>query len=811
MRKYWISVGASRNAPVWTRKDISWEELINKLKTPQVGTETQDEYLKLTKDQQAAKKDVGGFVGGTFSGSKRTKETSELRSLITLDLDDIPSWKTEEVLTKIQLLLGCAAAVYSTRKHKPAAPRLRVIIPLDRDATPDEYEPAARKAAQLLGIDMCDPASFRVNQLMFWPSVSSDGEYVFRVFEGSECSLDGLLGMYDNWRNVWEWPVPAKEEYDIHRKAKKMGDPLTKPGVVGDFCRAYNITEAIEKFLSDVYIPTDDPRRYTYAHGSSSGGAWIVDESYNIMTSFHATDPCDTVNSFDMVRIHLFGALDDGSDVKDGTPINRYPSFKRMTDIAYSDEKVRRVKAVNEEEKNKLLPAIFGVGKPESDEASSNAPLDAYEADWRTNLELDGRGVPTPTIDNASWFLSGDYGVKDRIWWNSFEERLMVTLPVPWSIEKSGERQWSNDDDKGLRWYAERRLCKNLPSRNLDDALSLIAKKNAKDPVLDYLNSLTWDGVPRLDRLFVDLFGAEDSLYTREVTRKFFTAAVARQFEPGTKFDCMLIIGGEQGIGKSTVARYLAGTNWYTDSLEKFEGKDAADLLRGKVIVEIGELNAMSRQEITSVKQFLSKEYDEYRGAYEKRVENHMRRCVFYGTTNDTEYLKDITGNRRFWPIDCGKKSYSKKDLMRVKESRDQIWAEAVARYRCGETLFLEGESAEVAKVAQKAHARTTGKEGILEEFLNKEIPKDWWRMEDFQRRAFMNGNFTCEETVLRTKACPIEIWMYCFGGTAATSFGEKERQDVIRTMANIEGWTSTSGTFRFGTFGKIRGFLRAE
>ena len=177
-RKLKISTAGSRKATSWPKSSILWSEFVEKLKTPVRSTETMEQYLCMTKAQQAELKDVGGFVGGTFTGGRRKSGCVEGRDLVTLDLDSIPAGQSEDILKRVSGL-GCAAVVYSTRKHAGYAPRLRIIIPLDETATADQYEPAARKLASLIGMEFCDPTTFEPTRLMYWPSCCADGEYLY--------------------------------------------------------------------------------------------------------------------------------------------------------------------------------------------------------------------------------------------------------------------------------------------------------------------------------------------------------------------------------------------------------------------------------------------------------------------------------------------------------------------------------------------------------------------------------------------------------------------------------------------------------
>ena len=242
-RKLTVSMAGSRKATYWPKSEIMWSDFAEKLKTPVHSPEIMEQYLSMPKNRQSELKDVGGFVGGTFTNDRRKSVYVQGRDLLTLDLDNIPAGQTEDILKRVSGL-GCAAAVYSTRKHTGYAPRLRIIIPLDKTATADEYEPAARKAASLIGMEYCDPTTFDPCRLMYWPSVCCDGEYIYEVYDNPFCSLEGLLAMYGDWRDVEEWPQVPGADAVQRRRVAKQEDPTAKKGIIGAFCRTYKIGRA---------------------------------------------------------------------------------------------------------------------------------------------------------------------------------------------------------------------------------------------------------------------------------------------------------------------------------------------------------------------------------------------------------------------------------------------------------------------------------------------------------------------------------------------------------------------------------------
>ena len=708
-----ISTAGGRKATHWPKSEILWSEFVEKLKTPVRGVESLEEYLALPKSRQDELKDVGGFVGGTFAGDRRKAANVEGRDLVTLDLDHIPAGQTEDILRRVEGL-GCAAAVYSTRKHAGYAPRLRVVIPLDRTGTADEYEPAARKLACLIGIGFCDPTTFEASRLMYWASCCSDSQYVCEAYDRPFCSLDGLLSMYGDWHDITQWPQVPGEDAGARRRLAKQEDPTTKRGVIGAFCRTYSITQAMEHFIPGMYEETGIPGRYTYTGGTTAGGAIVYDGDL-FLYSHHATDPCSgqLVNAFDMVRLHRYGDLDN--EVKEGTPVSKMPSFMEMSRLAVNDAAVSGL--ISQEKLEKAREAFQA---PEAPQEGSGMD---YDLSWLSRLTKDGNGKYEKTINNAVVVLENDPLLKGRIVTDEFASCGMVLGRVPWD-QREEKRRWKDVDDAGFYRYVE--VFYGLTGREkLDNALMIVSAQNRINDVKQYLQSLTWDGVKRLDTLLSEYLGAEDTAYTRAVMRKSLCAAVGRAVTGGIKYDYMPIFTGPQGIGKSTFLRIL-GKDWFSDSLTTFEGKEAAELIQGTWINEIGELSAFTKQETQVIKQFLSKTDDIYRAAYGRRTDKYPRRCVFFGTSNDSEFLKDATGNRRFWPVDVGVHPAKKSVWKQLPLEADLIWAEAYLYWTMGEPLYLPKEIEELAKHQQEKHRESSGKEGIILDFLERKVPSNW-------------------------------------------------------------------------------------
>lgn len=787
-----IYIGASRHDRSWKNTRTTWSAFVNRLKTPVVSSETLEEYERLPKARQGELKDVGGFVGGEFEGNRRAANNLKTRDLICLDLDSIPTGELEKVLKKL-FSAGCAFAAYSTRSHRPDRPRLRVIIPTDRPVTPDEYEPLARITAQKTGIiQYCDPTTFQANRLMYFPSCSSNSEFVFEINDAPFLCAAGVLESVENWKDVEAWPTLPDERIRFLKMAKQQASPVTKAGIVGTFCRAYDISEAIEEFLPDLYTEAG-PNRYTYAKGTTTGGAVLYGDGLFIF-SHHATDPCcgRLTNAFDLVRIHLFGDLD--GKMEPDTPEHKTPSFASMVKRILDDPKVCALQA---EEKREHVREVFQA-EPEPTENTAWTKLLGYKKD----------GTAKPSVENIVTILTHDPALKGKIAIDEFTARLTVTGSLPWNNE-NGIRGWSDTDDSNLYLYLESGY-QIAGQANMLKAVDIISFRNRYNSVEQYLNSLIWDETPRVDTLLADYLGADRNEYTAQVMRVSLVCAIGRAVVGGTKFDYVPILVGVQGLGKSTFLARL-GKQWFSDSLQTFEGKDASELLQGVWINELPELSAFGRSETNKIKQFISKTEDFFRVAYGRRAEKYPRRCVFFGSTNDDEFLKDATGNRRYWPVRLGRYAPEKSvfnDL--TADEADRVWAEAMNMYKTGLTApYLTGEAAVTARKEQRRHEITDEWSGLIEKYLETPVPENWNSLDLVKRRMFLHNADAAEAepTGKIDRVCAAEIWCECFG----KDLGGLSNRDSIRInniLRKLPDWERVT-TMRTGYCGRQAGYRR--
>lgn len=753
-----IALGNSRKTKTWKNKTIRWSELLDRLSTATRTPETMAEYKAMTRDQQSQIKDVGGFVGGYCNNGSRSD--IRFRSILCLDADfadgDLwPDW---------ELLYGNAAAIYSTHKHTTEKPRYRLVVPLARNVDSDEYQAVGRRIAATLGIDKFDDTSYQPQRMMYWPSCSQDGPYVFEHTDGAFLDPDTVLATYHNWRDVSSWPMSSRVAEVVRKTAAKQKDPLEKGGIVGAFCRAYTIQEAIAEYVP-TYRVCDDPGRYTYTEGSTAAGVVIYDDKFSY--SHHGTDPASgqLCNAWDLVRLHRFGELD--SDCNPDTPVSSRPSYRAMAQLASGDKRVKAQIVAD-----RMTEATADFDEPAED-----------GEDWKAKLKITEKGAIAQTIENVVIILQHDPQLAGRLALNEMEHNIVSLSSLPWRAAR-GASQWTDADDAALRYYLERTYGINGKDR-IFDAVNVVALQNKFHPVREYLDGCAWDGVPRVETLLVDYLGAEDTAYTRAVTRKALVAAVARIYNPGCKFDYMLTLRGRQGLGKSALIAKLGG-RWFSDSFTTLQGKDAYEQVLGVWIMEVGELAGMRKAEAETIKLYISKQVDRFRPAYGRRLQEFPRQCIFIGTTNETQFLRDATGNRRFWVVDTPNEPTRNLWDELTPETVRCIWAEAVELYRAGEALYLPRELEAAAREVQETYEEENPRAGIVQEYLERRLPADWDIMDLLARRQWLEG--TQEGTVPRTTVCTMEIWAEALGGNPdrLDRYAGKEIREIMERMP---GW----------------------
>ena len=764
MRELAFCLGNSRAALVWHPGKMTMDALWEKLQNPIRTAETAAEYHAMKKSERDAVKDKGGFFAGTLKGTRRKATEVISRSMITLDHDRLKPGCFDAFAFK-----HCAI-VYTTHSHTPEAPRTRILVPLTRDVTPDEYNAIARYLADEIGMDMVDLCSFKINQLMYWPTCSSDGEYICREYEGGWLDPDVFLAAHPNWQDCSSLPTAPGEKEAVERERKRQADPLTKEGIVGAFCRAYSIQEVIQTFLSDVYELTTDENRWGYTKSASIPGVMIYDGKFAY--SHHASDPAygKLCNAYDLVGTHLF----DGD-------------FTQMAEFAAKDEKVRTL-ALKERQERAVEEF-------------------AEEEDWKAKLVRQKKSTQLEnSLYNIKLIMQNDPYMKNIVF-NQLADGMEIKGEVPWSHPG---KFWRDADDAQLICYVDDNYG-TFSARNYDIAVAKAVDDRSYHPIREYFAALPpWDGMARVDTLLIDYLGAADNAYTRAVSRKVLCAAYRRIKEPGIKFDYMPVLNGAQGIGKSTFIANL-GMDWFSDSLtlSDMNDKTAAEKLQGYWILEIGELAGMKKADLDKVKAFVSRVDDKYRASFGRRVTSHPRQCVFFGTTNsENGYLRDITGNRRYWNIKLSGSSKYRPWQM-TSELVQQIWAEVMILADAGEKLYLPPDLEEYAKEEQREAMEHDEREGLVRLYLNTLLPANWDEMDIYQRREFLRGDDTSPVgTDVRVIVSNMEIWCECFS-RKKEDLRSMDSYAIAAIMSRLPEWEKQPTPQRIAIYGLQRIYRR--
>lgn len=783
-----LAVGMSAKTKIWKNKKYTWSELVKRLSEEHKTNETFKEFIAATKEDQFKIKDVGGYVGGYLRNGRRSPANVVNRQLLTLDID----FAHKDFWDDFTLQFHNAAVLHATHKHCETSPRYRLIMPLSRECSPDEYVATARQIAGTLGIDLFDNTTFETNRLMFWPSNPKDVDYYFESQDGPWIDVDRILDSYQDWKDSSLWPTADRKFQEVRDSAKKQEDPENKRGIVGAFCRTYTMTDALETFLSEAYKPTDLKDRYTYVKGTAAAGLIVYDDKFAY--SHHGTDPSGgkLCNAFDLVRVHLFGHLDE--EAHTGKP----KSFAAMEDLARADKAVKKIIATENIQESKY---------DFSEDITEAVEVDDIE--WMQELEVDSKGNYLSTSINLNLIFANDFRLKKLFRQNDFDGKRYVFNNLPWRKVTTPEPIRSVDYS-GIRNYIES-IYGITGTLKIDDSIALEFEKNHYHPVQDYLRPLVWDGEQRVDTLLIDLLGAEDNIYSREAIRKMLVGAVARVFNPGTKFDYVLTLIGEQGTGKSTILKAL-GKSWFSDTFLTVQGKEALEQIQGAWIIEMAELSGLRKAEVEAVKHFISKQEDTFRPAYARTSETYSRQCIFFGTTNNKDFLRDPSGNRRFLPVDIhGVKLTDNKRLIEFLNSPEevnQVWAEAVHLYRRGEKLYLSQAAEAIAYQEQKSHSETDERVGLIEDYLNKKLPEDWDEKDTYARRTFMADELSPEGTVERKFVCVAEVWCECLGKSKEEMDRYKTREinDILR---GLDEWEQSRSTRNFKIYGKQKFYTK--
>jgi putative DNA primase/helicase len=346
-------------------------------------------------------------------------------------------------------------------------------------------------------------------------------------------------------------------------------------------------------------------------------------------------------------------------------------------------------------------------------EPAAIAQLDSgYNTHWEMQLLRNKQGAITNTMRNVALILQNRSEWAGVLAYCEFSYRIYKRKAPPVPRGRIGE--WENVDTLLLKDWLGQHYELSPSNNDIDDAVLMVAKGHSYHPVREYLQGLVWDGKPRLNHWLSDILEADgESEYLAAVGRKFLIGAVARVMRPPVKMDNVLILEGKQGEGKSTLVRVLFN-DWYSESTFDIGMKDGYQHIQGVWGVELPELDSLNKAESTAAKSFFTALTDRFRPPYGRQMEEFARQCVFVGTTNQDEYLKDYSGNRRYWPVYC-----NKVDIQMLKDCRDQLWAEAMHLFNQGDPWWVDGEEAEIFKKHQDRRMLDDPWESLIADWLD--------------------------------------------------------------------------------------------
>jgi putative DNA primase/helicase len=879
--------GNSRNFAKAVNRAVGWRAFLKRFEKPFVTRERRKEFNRLGKDEQDNLKSMAGwFSGAQCEGGYRNLRNILPRNLVTIDMDYVPSHVPDLIRTGYFGVSDYEFVAHSSRRHTPEEPRIRIVIPINRKVTRDEYTAIVRIIGHKIDPDMkwVDPVSYRAAQMMFYPTCSSDDEkhYFFYRNHGEMLDADAILDQFEeevgDWKDLSLLPRHPDEE-SLRRHAEKSEDPTEKDGVIGDFCRAYTIFDVMEKFLPNSYIPGDEKSghpRFTYAGSTSSNGAIVYDDG-KFIYSHHGHDPgCDmNLNAFDFLRIHKFGELDQGE--KSDKKVTELPSFKAMAEFADGLPPVRKQRVA----RNYDMTAMFadagiealetpddyeidlvgnGPKKPTKPRAAVDDESDYDEAlkdihklvgdgvelpplitrlkhkpreqppqdeNWLADeVEMTRQGEIISNLPNVATIVYNDPRLRGVAGFNEFTNQIVITRTVKTKIKAVPEiscddpyngSRWQDFNDTAYRAILETPAGKGktgygmkVTDRDLVGGIALAAKRNSFHPIRDYIRLCRPGPWENVETLLIRYLGVPDNAYHREVAANTMLASVARIFNPGCKFDFAPIIGGKQGIGKSTFVKVLYGSDWFGEIACKLDDKqDIAEEIAGKWGCELPELSAFHKSDHNAAKMFLRRTRDDVRMSYDRRVSEFARQAVFWGTTNDLKVLKDPTGNRSYWMVICEKETFI--DVHSLAQEREALWGAAFEEYkrRTGEDftveLDLSLQSSEAKRIAVQLQedART---EEVYETWAEK---IDIWLDEPLPLKELMAEfgkpmlDFPDDESD-QVAGDQLVIRMVFRNSDAAVSLGlpetltnQQAAQQIQKAVGQPEGWHGGRERFR--------------
>jgi len=720
-----------------------------------LGKITWGEILLWAKEP-ADHKECGNYLLGRLAGERRTKNTILGRGAITLDVD----YADKGFLNRVVMEFPWAYMLHTTFNSSPDDQRFRLIAPTDREMTPEEYEAVCSVVMDTLGRSCFDQSTAEPSRYMFKPSAQEPGWYRSWVEDGDAIPVDEAMKDFDP--DLSKLPTPK-----IHPNKR---DPFAIEGVVGAFNRAYSFEELIEDF--DLPYEPAGELRWHLVGAVSEAGMGVVSEG--LVFSHHTTDPAwgQTCSAFDLVRLHRFGDLDDATP--ETTPVNRRPSNQEMLKFAASDSRVVR-------------DLVGGDFDDDSDDGSH---------DWRLKIRISPRtGKFLDEIENWDLVTKNDPAFQG-LYFNEMTLTVETERELPWRDLDPGREVFTGTDRAALCHYLEREYKIRAARTFVDELVNVRAYSNPIHPVQVYLKGLVWDKKPRIETC---LPGVIPTKYTRMVARKCMTAAAARIMDPGCKWDHTLVLYGAEGLGKSWWIEKVS--RGYSASLGKIGDKDTLLTMQRSWIMVADEGYSLRKSDADQQKEFLTRTEDVFRMPYDREALVHKRHSVIWGTTNDEVFLRRQEGNRRFLIVRCDRKV----NFGHITDEYiDQLWAEAMFRYRAGERLFLEEDEGLLAASEREKFTEEDALAGVIEDYLEMMVPDGWDDMSPEARIQWRNDRadkLVPKGTNRLTEMCSAQVWVEALG----RRFGDHRRSDLLEitdALKRIPGWKLTGKRRRIANYG---------
>nr|DAE22367.1 MAG TPA: virulence associated protein E [Siphoviridae sp. ctf4O12]DAE24448.1 MAG TPA: virulence associated protein E [Siphoviridae sp. ctbOs39] len=739
-----LSVAPSVSSRRWEAATLTWERLVDRAHNPE------------------SVKDCGGYVAGRLKGTARRKGRVEYRSAVTLDAD-----AASETLPAVVAGLGLRALVHSTYSHTRAHPRYRVIFPImGPGLSEEEYPRVARGLIEALGEAQFDPGSTQPERLMFWPATANPDEYEVVECQGETATAQSLLRDFGGLQATPD-----------HKTGPKR-DPKELSGVAGAFNRVYDMARAVETFHLP-YDPVDgEPNRWHYTPAESEGGVIVYPDGY--VFSNHASDPAygRALSMFDLVALHVYGGEDRAAGVPQSTAPADRPSIQRaMREFAARPEIV-----------TELVAADFADVDGDEDGARGLP-------EWVLEFHLHPKtGKPLDDVHNWDLLMRHD-PVLRALARNEMDLTTVTRHPFPWrTVEVGKDDALTNADRAQISAHLQRAYNMPRPAQEqLNGVIDMVAQDNAFHPVREYLESLEWDGVSRIETY---LPGAPDA-YTRRVARLVAVQAVARALDPGVKVDNCLILTGRQGLGKSWFVETMA--RGWTCTLGPIEGSGLRDTVMAMTrswITVADEGFAMKKADAEALKQFVTLTHDVIRLPYAREHVKLPRRQVIWGTTNDAVFLRAQEGNRRFLIVEVAEKLDFGKY---TDEYVNQVWAEAVHIWKTSRDkyglkdnpeLFLSSEEEAAAESVRSMATEEDSVGGLIQAYLDTLVPANWADMSPDERISWLRDE---EQGIVSGThpidvVCSLEIWEIALGRER----GKHSRVDILQitnALKQLPGW----------------------